>query len=462
MSDARYADILQKYFADDGYRSDYINRKRFKQYFRAEYGEDCNVEQIDEVLKHVGRQLGDRIFPKYQSKLFAEIIDDVKSLLDEGASAVCLESVYERYRARLSDELKIYDRKTFKQSLLSSDEYNANREYFDILDDYDADNFIEDVLSILKRSNDPIAIRAIKESLWYIQPDEIKKILHNEKAIVNVAPDMYFYAPNLPIDEHDLDRLITLIQSEIDSRGYVNAVQLMNAIRDKHPHILDGLDGFAAYGFRNCLKYFLRDRFAFNDSIITPRGSTLNLTRVFVDFLNEHDELSLDELKAFSTDLYDKVPWEIVLNHMVRVSRKKFIHRQRIDFDVESIDAVLSGLCPRDYVPLKEINLFLDFPNIGRAWNIFVVESFLFRGSRQFKLLHNSFSASGAFGAMVRIDCEISDYRSLLVDALSYSEALNSDGEVLQFIVDCGYQQRRTLKNIGELIQAAKLMKEQR
>ena len=154
--------------------------------------------------------------------------------------------------------------------------------------------------------------------------------------------------------------------------------------------------------------------------------------------------------------------WDAVLGEMIRVSQNLFVRKDLIDFDVEKIDDVLDEMCPQDYIPLQELNLFLSFPHIGYAWNGYVIESYLSGYSRKFNLIRNSFSENGFFGAMVRKDSAITDYYSLIVDALSHSDALTSTAQALQFMVSQGYQQRKTYKDIEKALRDAKLRKEHR
>ena len=63
---------------------------------------------------------------------------------------------------------------------------------------------------------------------------------------------------------------------------------------------------------------------------------------------------------------------------------------------------------------------------------------------------------------MVRKGANVLDYRSLLMDVLSKSNALDSTKMALQYIVDKGYQQRRRYEGIEMVLQEAKLIKEQR
>ena len=175
-----------------------------------------------------------------------------------------------------------------------------------------------------------------------------------------------------------------------------------------------------------------------------------------------HEVLSVDELSALSNEMNIVIYWDSVLSEMIRVSATELVRKDQIKFDVEAIDEILDGMCPGDYVPLSEINLFLCFPNIGHPWNSYLLESYLFGFSRKFRLLHSSFIKTGVYGAMVRKDADFQDYRALLVDVLSKSNALDSTKDALQYIVDKGYQQRRRYEGIETVIQEAKLVKEQR
>ena len=69
------------------------------------------------------------------------------------------------------------------------------------------------------------------------------------------------------------------------------------------------------------------------------------------------------------------------------------------------------------------------------------------------------FIKTGVYGAMVRKDADFQDYRALLVDVLSKSNALDSTKDALQYIVDKGYQQRRRYEGIEAVILEAKLIK---
>lgn len=464
----RYTEILSKHFGEDGYQTGRpIFRGRFKRFYAEKYG--CppaeTDNRIDEIMSMVGTKRDDRVFPKQdviQNDLVMEIVSDVLSAFDSGATAVYIEAVYDKYQQPLADNLHIYNQDALASLLLAHANGKYIQRYSFLTNNWSGANAQEDLLRIMKTFHQPQNYAAIHEKAWFLPYERMKTILVTTASIVNVAAETYFYAPNLPVSAVELAYLSSLINEELSYHSYITDVRLMQLIAEKCPSIAINTDGYTTYGLRNCLGYILRDRFAFNGPIITLKGKELSMADVFTEVAKDHEVLSVDELSALSNEMNIMIYWDSVLSEMIRVSATELVRKDQIKFDVEAIDEILDGICPGDYIPLPEVNLFLYFPNIGYPWNSYLLESYLFSCSKKFRLLHSSFIKTGVYGAMVRKDADVPDYRYLLVDVLSKSNALDSTKEALQYIVDKGYQQRRRYEGIEAVIQEAKLIKEQR
>lgn len=464
----RYTEILSKHFGEDGYQTGRpIFRGRFKRFYAEKYG--CppaeTDNRIDEIMSMVGTKRDDRVFPKQddiQNDLVMEIVSDVLSAFDSGATAVYIEAVYDKYQQPLADNLHIYNQDALASLLLAHANGKYIQRYSFLTNNWSGANAQEDLLRIMKTFHQPQNYAAIHEKAWFLPYERMKTILVTTASIVNVAAETYFYAPNLPVSAVELAYLSSLMNEELSYHSYITDVRLMQLIAEKCPSIAINTDGYTTYGLRNCLGYILRDQFSFNGPIITLKGKELSMADVFTEFVKDHEVLSVDELSALSDEMSTVIYWDSVLSEMIRISATELLRKDQIKFDVEAIDEILDGMCPGDYVPLSEINLFLCFPNIGHPWNSYLLESYLFGFSKKFRLLHSSFIKTGVYGAMVRKDADVPDYRYLLVDVLSKSNALDSTKEALQYIVDKGYQQRRRYEGIEAVIQEAKLIKEQR
>lgn len=464
----RYTEILSEHFGEDGYQTGRpIFRGRFKRFYAEKYG--CppaeTDNRIDEIMSMVGTKRDDRVFPKQddiQNDLVMEIVSDVLSAFDSGATAVYIEAVYDKYQQPLADNMHIYNQDALASLLLAHANGKYIQRYSFLTNNWSGANAQEDLLRIMKTFHQPQNYAAIHEKAWFLPYERMKTILVTTASIVNVAAETYFYAPNLPVSAVELAYLSSLMNEELSYHSYITDVRLMQLIAEKCPSIAINTDGYTTYGLRNCLGYILRDQFAFDGPIITLKGKELSMADVFTEFAKDHEVLSVDELSALSNEMNIVIYWDSVLSEMIRVSATELVRKDQIKFDVEAIDEILDGICPGDYIPLPEVNLFLYFPNIGYPWNSYLLESYLFSCSKKFRLLHSSFIKTGVYGAMVRKDADVPDYRYLLVDVLSKSNALDSTKEALQYIVDKGYQQRRRYEGIEAVIQEAKLIKEQR
>lgn len=291
----------------------------------------------------------------------------------------------------------------------------------------------------------------------------MKSLLSREPSIVKAEQSSYYYAPNLPIDRDELRQIIRTIQNELSFNGYIAGEKLVDTIYKYCPTVALNTGTLTPICVRNSLAYLLRNRFSFKNGIISPSDNELGgVVELSKRFVRMHERFTIDELKEFYDALGSGIHWDTIMRGVVRLSDTDFIRRDLIAFDTKAIDTILEEQCHGDYIPLKDISLYLSFPAIGYPWNIYVLESYLYHTSKKFRLIHNSFSQSGVYGAMVRTDCVITDYRTLIINALSASDALNSTNAALLYIVNCGLQQRATYNGIDKAVQEAKLLQEKR
>lgn len=467
----RYEEILAERFAEDGYQlGSLIFQRRFKKYYAEKYGCDLEEpdERIDKIMRMVGTKRDDRIFPQRsstQNGLIEKIVQDILDAFASGMTAVYVEAVYEKYRQPLAKDLRVHNQEELESMLLdlAYGRYAIRHIRQDSVLINNGSNVDSqgDLLRIMERFYEPQNCAAIHEKAWFLPFGRMKSMLSKLKSVVNVAAETYFYAPNLPVSKEDLVRLASLINEELNQHHYMTDVRMQSLIAEKFPCIAIDTEGFTDYGLLNCLGYLLQEQFAFNSCIITRKGEDSSRAEVFEEYARDHKILTVDELEELSRETGTVIYWEAVLRQMIRVSETKLVRKDQIAFDIKATDAVLEKLCPGDYAPLREVNLFLQFPPIGFQWNSYVLESYLFNYSREFSLAHSSFAKTGVFGAMVRRSANL-DYRSVLVDALSKSDALASADTALQYIVDKGYQNRLSNKDIQTILKEAKLRKEQR
>lgn len=456
----RYTAILTENFTDGLRPEKAIDKNRFKMYYGNMFGEELTEddEQLVCTLMKVGTFRDERIFAKdapEQKDLIEEINATIMETFKDGASCIYLECLFARFQEQLAEMLHIYTVDSLKSVLLSS----GKRNYFirnNYLGGYIQEPAPErDVVEYMKKSHLPITYSEMKTGLWYIPLAKIKQILAKTLETVNVAPEAYLYAPNLPVSESEIQQIAELISHALLQHNFISDVELMQLIEKHCPSVLMNTSDYPVWGLRDALAYLLRDQFSFRGAIISDKSEEICMAEVFSDFCQHSERITVDELKQFASELNATIYWDSVYAEMIRVNQNEFVRRDQIHFDIEKTDAVLDNLIQSAYVPIKAINLFLHFPAIDVPWNNFVLESYVAHYSKKFRLLHASYAATDCCGAIVRQDSGISDYRALLVDVLANTPSWKTKKDALQLLVDLGYQQRRAYSDIEKVMREA-------
>ncbi len=458
--------LILKDSYENGFRiNSAIDRGRIKVFYNERFGKELPLsdEQIIVSLKKVGVLREDRIYAKQddeQIDLIKQIFEDVMLVFENGASCVYPEAIYQKYQVELAEMMQIYEAEFLGNTLIEMSAGKLRKKQtFLCLTDRQAD-LDRDVLEVLKKSPIPMTYADIQEVMWYIPLDKIKHVLVVTKSIVQVEQETYFYSMNLPISQDEITEVNRLIHQVLEHRSYITDVELRQLIDDNCPGIAINTSEFTTYGLRNCLGYILRDSYSFNGPIISSLGKELSMAEVFAQYCDDREQVTTEELKTLASEMNTVIYWDSVRDETIRISEDLLLRYDKVDFQVDEIDRVLDDLCDQNYIPLKDIGLFMHFPALCVQWNGYVLESYIYKYSKKFKLLHASFSASGFFGAMVRQDSGIEDYRALIVDVLANSNKWEDKNSALELLVEQGYQQRRKYADIEKVVHEAKLLRE--
>lgn len=451
---------------ENGFRiNSAIDRGRIKVFYNEKFGKELSLsdEQLLITLKKVGVVRENRIYAKQddeQIDLLKQIFDDVMLVFENGATCVYPEAIYQKYHIKLAEMMQIYEAELLGNTLIEMSAGKLRKKQtFLCLIDRQAD-LDRDVLEVLKKSPIPMTYADIQTVMWYIPLDRIKHILVVTKSIVQVDQETYFYSMNLPISQEEITEVNQLIHRELEHRTYITDVELRQLIDENCPGIAINTAEFTTYGLRNCLGYILHDSYSFNGPIISSLGKELSMAEVFAQYCDDREQVTTEELKTFASEMNTVIYWDSVRDETIRISDEVLVRYDKVDFEIDETDRVLDALCDKNYIPLKDIGLFMHFPALCVQWNGYVLESYVYKYSKKFKLLHASFSASGFFGAMVRQDSGIEDYRALIVDVLANSDQWEDKNSALELLVEQGYQQRRKYADIEKVVHEAKLLRE--
>ena len=456
--DDRLRTVLKEY--SDGVILNALGLKKFRAKYVEQYGEapSGDLDALKAKLNRIGILVEGRIHAKPETGgILSEIRQAIDGAFQSGASCVYLECVQSRYQRELAEQMRIYNANALETVLAPV----LDRQYAI------ADGLIRrrghvvsvanDVLRVCKSQNSPQSYADLTKKLWYIPIDGIKRELVKEPSLVNVEAETYFYAPNLPVSQRELDIIADAMHRELDRKGFLVAKDIPAIMRESCPAAAVNTESFKDWGLRNVFAYLLRDRFSFAGRIIGPYGKSVDTLEVYRRHCASYDRLTLDELKEFAAETNVGIPWNAVLEVMIRISPTELLNRNRIHFDAAAVDGVLDRLCPGDYLPIQSVELFMQFPDIGIPWNGFVLESYLLSDSKKFRLYQVSgISTGNYYGVMVRADAPYNSYRDVIVDMLARSDRWNSADEAWRLILDQGCQARRSSSGMDAMIRDAK------
>ena len=457
-------EILHEYFSEDGLYPDVIGFDDFRYDFQDKYHKEIELDDqtLEAKLEEIGIKIDGYIFSKRDkedSSLLPKIWNDIKSTLDQGAGCIYLCCLFERWQKELADELGIYSDDALRGLLKAQNEpgYHITTTYIR-LDDQNVPIW-EIVDKFMQKQHVRISTNSVHEQLWFIPSSSVNQALRQNKATVATGDGQYFYAPNFPVTEKELSEIKYYMGQGIENKGYLVASDIKDILDNMVPSVGLNAPGFSDYGYREILRYFLKDDFDFNSAVVTSKGENLDVRKIYRNFCQEHPRFTLPELKQLSTDLKVVIYWDEVFKKSVRIDDHNFALRENIHFDSEKVDAVLDKMCPDEYIPIQKVNAFLLFPYASYPWNSFLLESYLIESS-DFQLFHNTFSESKVCGVIVRKNSQFKNYEQVVIDILAHDDSWSTSSDAISLIVNKGLQARRKWKGFAKVVKEAGLLRE--
>ena len=462
----RFSAILKDEF-DNGYRvASLIDRNRFKQFYSDRYGEDIQLsdEELVLTLAKIGTVQEERIFMREgagSDDLLDDIQADITKTFKEGASCIYYSELFNKYQTVLADRLQVFDADVMKKLLVETSyrEYFPGKDFFFLYGrSYDVSN---DVKKFMLHASEPMTYDEIHERLWYIPRDVIKQTLRASSDMINVAQETYMHINHFPISADELKRISELINGQLSQRSFITDAELRELIEKNCPSVAINTESYSARGLRGALSVLLKDQFSFNGTVISRRGVALRKGQVYEEFCSSHELMTFDDLQAFAKEMSKGlIPWDTVMDVMVRISQSEFMPKGSVNFDIAATDRVLDELMEGQYMPLGSFRLFLHYPPVNVKWNKYLLESYVAGYSAKFRLVHSSWLAYDCCGAIVRRDSKLKDFEDVVTDALAHSDEWKTANDALAFLSTQGYLLDKRWTKINTILPEAKRRRE--
>lgn len=466
MNDSVFRSILEKYFSRGFRLASKIETKKFKRRYEEQTGTSCNLDddQIEQRVKNCGIENNNRVYiPEIMlsNELKNKLLSYIDERFDMGVQAIYFKALFDKFSDDFLD-YTMYNEDMLRAYLayFVSDEYIIGNQYLS-KKQLESMTAVDEIRSYLKENGFPIKISELSKNLSHIPESKIRTILGSNLEFIRNSKGEYFHADSLVLNDKELQDISDLIRNEIELNDFISGNELYNQIRNKYPNILEKNEAFSMIGWRDALKYKLKDKFAFMGNIISAKDQQLSMGNVFYNFAKKRQEFTLKELVQFTKNVGadNVIYFDSLYKNAVRINENDFVNKDYVSFQTKETDEILEKFCPGDYVSLAKISNFGIFPNASYPWNKYLLENYLSFHSQQFFLLHSGYNKNYVVGAMVRKNSSIKDYDELMVRIIADSSVSLVKEDALNYLANEGYIARRSYNKIEQVLIKARTLR---
>lgn len=463
----KLAQVLREKFPD-GLRQQNLAMKQYKARYEEMFGEALLMQNavLMEKLQDIGEVRADgRIYAKAsgaEQGILEGIAKDLMRLLNESASSLYWPCIYEHYRNEFSG-LSIFTEDVMRSELtpLFSSDYVCGEV---ISKRGETQSRGEEIRQLVTGSPVAISLTSIQEKIWYWPQNMVKKFLDGVPGIIK-AKDLYFYGPNVTLSDTEKQRLRDALLEDMAQKQFITNVRLRDILEESCPGFAMDMSSLDDALLRKVLAMLYPADFIEKAKGLFPAGNMKSGREQIQEYCHAHIKLSTSDVKWFAKQrgILGNI-CNYVMDEMVRVSPEEWIRRDHVHFqgkEAHIIQKIGQQMGENTCMPLEDFTLFLSFPDIGIPWNVYVLESFLYKNDAMlcpFSLVQANgwISDSGVYGAVVKKGYAIDSYDDVLIELLSHSPDWQTEQEALDLIVAHKLQVLRKIKQIGAIVKQAK------
>lgn len=448
--------VAQELFPN-GVRADFIAVNKIKLAYFKKYGEE--IPPKFDVLD----VLDTKTFP-YDGKVYfisaearKRVVNFADKLLADNNLIVFYESLYQRHRETFN-KLKIFSPKLVAAILKAAEENFFTEKFFG--EKFFAINryvTLKYVVEYILKSGVKMTLDDLQKILPYVPADELRKTLSDAKAFMPTTTGKFSLPKTLQVDEREIESARKKFFADIKNHGY--AVLNVKLFPESF-----AANELSAKNFCNALyKDFFVNDFNLRGTLLTLKGKILTVKDLIRAFCAEHDELTAEKLFEHVNSIVDKkqstfTALEVAHEIMTRVSKDLFVKDERVHFDIDGTDAALNNFVQGRVIPLRDVTSFATFPPVDSyTWNLYLLESFVRKFSRQFKF-YTPATNNALVGAICPRERNFADYRELQAAVIVQENIPLYPVAVEDFLVGKGFRSMRKKKTTQDIINLAREM----
>lgn len=409
---ARLAELLEAEFPNGIRPGDFIDQRKLRrlyaQWFDADLPEGFDFRA---VLPCVGVMQGDKVFPRPSAKDggWRKVLERIAV---RGKGPLRFSRVMERHGAELM-RLGVPSAEVLKPLVEDSGAFAVDGDFFAATDR--ALSVEDNVRAAVPPDALFADVTALTARFPYLAPDDIEGVFRDDPDCVRNTNGSYVFSSRVEFDDSEMARARRDCAEAIAKDGFFSLARL--ALSESAAMNDPALSGSALR--RAFFKRFFGEGFDLKGQIVSPKGGHADAAVPLRVFLRERAETTLAEIESLAREynIFITKALDTAMEETVRVEPGRFVSPDWVDFDVEAVDDAIAVRC-NDVAPLGAFVSFADFPAVpGYVWNDCLLESYLRRSSRRFRIFCHSSAAKEPVGAVVRRGAPFADAPSAFAAA---------------------------------------------
>ena len=432
-----------------------IDINKLKRVYQAKFDEEIPDEvDLTALLTSAGLTSGEKVyFLTDDQKL--NLRNLIIGIIEEGYRVIFYSELLSLH-SELFESCHIYE-----CSLMRTVLKNILPEYIYKAEWMLVDQYANEVDEITKAFGDDVVLtyQQLKSRCPYLTLGDIKWALSRSDKFVWSSPETYAQTDLIELDQNEVSEIVNRIVPLINSEGYFSLAQLpIEESCAMNPYVSSNAVRDAIY------IRFLSNQFTRNGLIVKRPEIHLSTYQLLETWLNGLEQVTLFEIENYEHELTGHhlvLGIEAASNVMVRIDHDHYVSDASIHFEVEAVDHAISLFVGERIIPISAITSYTSFPEVpGYIWNLYLVESFLRRFSKRFRIDGGPAQMSYV-GGVYSVARRFENYADLLAHAVLQDSVSLTEEAIGHYLTERKYILRRG-EIVRRTLERAKILNEQR
>ena len=287
------------------------------------------------------------------------------------------------------------------------------------------------------------------EQRLYIPLDAIKQVLGQQREFLWVSEGTYTHISRVNIDDEVKEKLRQEAQNLAQGRDFWSIKELPVDDVLAANYELETKTNSAIYdaAYAICLEAdfdrkgdTLTRKQQEDDHVQGKMAQKMSAAERMREYCRSRDVCTLSEMQRVARSFTKNTVAHLRAGAevMVRLDKEHYVSDSYVNFNIVGTDEAISRIVMGDYLALREFVTFAHFPECGAEWNLFLLESYCRRFSREFRFETSEFN-SNHVGTVIRKLAPFKNYDELQADAVFRANIGLDCKTVGQFLYDSGY-----------------------